>query len=67
MFGWDSSGTIIFNDVVCTNNVADGNGGCLYSTGRSSVNDGTVMHGNEAQDGGCICKSYNYRCVYVCV
>ena len=60
MLGWDSSGTIIFNDVVCTNNLADGSGGCLYNTGRSRVNNGTVMHDNEATHGGCICESYIY-------
>ena len=61
MFGWDPSGTIVFNDVLCEKNVAVGNGGCLYSTGRSSVNDGTVMHDNEANEGGCICESYSIR------
>lgn len=58
VFGWDPSGTIVFNDVSCTQNLAIGNGGCFFSKGRSSVQNGTVMHDNNAGDGGCICESY---------
>ena len=63
VFGWDPSGTIMFNDVVCTNNSADGSGGCFCSTGKSVVNDGTLMHENEAYDGGCICESDIDSCI----
>lgn len=63
VFGWDSRRTIIFNDVLCTNNLADERGGCFYGTGRSIVNNRTTMHDNEASQGGCICE----RCIYSCI
>lgn len=55
MFGRNESGTIEFNDVVCTDNVA-GDGGCFYNVGTAIVADGTIMEGNEAEAGGCICE-----------
>ena len=58
VIGWHSSGTIVFNDVSCTQNLASGSGGCFFSTGRSIFNNGAVMHDNKARDGGCICESY---------
>lgn len=56
--GWDSDGTITFNDVFCADNsAATQHGGCFYSAGSGIVNNGTVMRDNEALDGGCICES----------
>lgn len=56
VFGWDVSGTITFNDVTCSDNKAVSEGGCYYGSGLSIINDGTVMHNNEALDGGCLCE-----------
>lgn len=56
VIGWDTSGTIVFNAVACTQNTAGGYRGCFRGAGRNTVNDGTVMHDNEAAHGGCICE-----------
>lgn len=58
VFGWDTSGTITFNDVTCSDNSAESEGGCFFGAGKSIINDGTVMHHNSARDGGCLCE-YN--------
>lgn len=72
VLGWDSNGTITFNDVVCTRNTALESGGCFSGRGRGIVNDGTVMHSvvnngtvmhhNHAEYGGCICESHVWVC-----
>ena len=56
MFGWDETGAIELNDLLCTDNTAVGNGGCFYVSGGGAVNDGTVMTKNEGKYGGCICE-----------
>lgn len=63
VFGWDATGTIEFNDVVCTGSVSAANGGCLYVSGVGVVNDGTVMRGNQAKAGGCLCKLPWFVCL----
>ena len=62
VLGWDADGTIIFNDMSCSNNWATDNGGCLYSVGKAIFNDGAAVLDNEAFNGGCICKR-NAVCV----
>lgn len=57
MFGWDVGRTVELNDVVCSQNSAEENGGCFYGAGRGVVNDGTSMLGNLADQGGCVCES----------
>lgn len=57
VFGWNTTGTIEFNDFFCRNNSAAENGGCFYGAGRALVNNGTVMLDNVAKLGGCICES----------
>ncbi|CAN0292075.1 unnamed protein product, partial [Laminaria digitata] len=52
VYGWDSDGTIVFDDVFCTNNSAIEHGGCLHSSGKVIINDGTVMLNNTADRGG---------------
>ncbi|CAM9644386.1 unnamed protein product [Ectocarpus sp. 13 AM-2016] len=47
VLGWDSTGAVEFNDVVCSNNTAGGNGGCFYGSGRGILNAGTLMRSNE--------------------
>lgn len=64
IYGWDDSGTIELGDIFCNNNTATEYGGCLYTFGRGLVTDGTVMHGNLAYEGGCICELH--RCIGVC-
>ncbi|CAM9909015.1 unnamed protein product [Ectocarpus sp. 4 AP-2014] len=55
VFGWDPTGTVVFNDVVCSDNTVGGLGGCYYAAGKGIVNDGAVMRGNSAlDDGGCV-------------
>lgn len=54
VFGWDSDGGTEFNDVVCSYNSAQANGGCLNSLGAGVVGTGTAMQGNVAGTGGCI-------------
>ncbi|CAM9376759.1 unnamed protein product, partial [Laminaria digitata] len=54
VFGWDSSGKIIFDDIWCAQNSAIEYGGCFYIAGSGIVNNGTAMHDNEAAIGGCI-------------
>lgn len=56
MFGWDETGAIELNDLLCTDNTAVGNGGCFYVSGGGVVHDGTVMTKNEGKYGGCICE-----------
>lgn len=50
--GWDSRGTIVFDNVSCTGNAATFNGGCFYGLGRSIFNDGASMLDNSAVNGG---------------
>lgn len=33
VLGWESTGAVEFNDVVCSNNTAGGNGGCFCGSG----------------------------------
>lgn len=40
----------------CTDNVAAGGGGCLFSAGRASIRATTLMMRNRADNGGCICE-----------
>ncbi|CAM9194141.1 unnamed protein product [Ectocarpus fasciculatus] len=47
VLGWDPTGAVEFNDVVCSNNTAGGNGGCFFGSGRGVVNPGTLMRSNE--------------------
>lgn len=55
--GWDANGAIVFNDVVCSDNAADFEGGCFYGVGRALINDGTVMTDNSGgSGGGSICE-----------
>ncbi|CAN0155805.1 unnamed protein product, partial [Ectocarpus fasciculatus] len=54
MFGWDSGGAVELNDVVCSLNEAEENGGCLYSAGIAIANDGAMVLDNLAEAGGCI-------------
>ena len=61
VFGWDSNGTTIFQDVRCALNTASENGGCFYGSGVGVVINGTVMHDNSADNGGCICETYMCR------
>ena len=56
MFGWDPAGSVELNDMMCAQNEAGENGGCFFSAGRGIVNGGTVMRGNLAGSGGCICE-----------
>lgn len=58
--GWDTSGTIIFNDIVGTNNSAVRHGGCFHGSGKGIFNNGTVMLANYAEDGGSICEQIFY-------
>lgn len=57
VFGWDVRKTVELNDVVCSQNFAEENGGCFYGAGRGVVNTGTAMLGNLADQGGCVCES----------
>ncbi|CAM9843693.1 unnamed protein product [Scytosiphon promiscuus] len=54
IFGWDETGAIELNNVICSENMAVGNGGCFYVSGGGSVNDGVEMINNEGKFGGCI-------------
>lgn len=54
--GWDKSGTIELWDMTCNDNKAAEYGGCLDTGGRGLLTNGTVMNGNVAYLGGCICK-----------
>lgn len=56
VFGWDTLGSITFNDVNCSENLATNDGGCFFGAGSNLFNDGTVMLGNQADKGGCICE-----------
>lgn len=51
-----NSGTIEFNDVLCSQNTAGEDGGCFYSAGKGTITNGTTMQDNVAVDGGCICE-----------
>lgn len=66
MFGWDVRRTVELNDVVCSQNSAEENGGCFYGAGKGVVNDGTSMLGNLAGQGGCVCESFRVFCPPVC-
>lgn len=59
--GWDVDGTIVFNDVFCTNNSALENGGCFHGAGKTIFNDGTVMLNNQGEHGGSICKRNSFN------
>lgn len=52
--GWDKYGTVVFNDVFCTNNSAAQNGGCFHGAGKGIFNDGAVMLNNQGIHGGSI-------------
>ena len=66
VFGWDPKGTIIFKDVVCTENEAPENGGgCFYGYGTGIFNDATVMTGNVALHGGSIRECHLYLWIFV--
>eukprot|EP00752_Nemacystus_decipiens_P008151 g7290.t1 len=54
VFGWDLTRRVELNDVICTQNSAEENGGCFYGAGRGVVNSGTAMSGNLAGQGGCM-------------
>lgn len=56
VFGWDITAVVELNDVVCSQNSAEENGGCLYAAGGGTVNDGATMLGNLADQGGCVCE-----------
>lgn len=56
VYGWDIHGSITFNDVNCSENVATRWGGCFFGAGSNVFNDGTVMLANQAEKGGCICE-----------
>lgn len=59
IYGWDQSGKIELRDVTCDNNTATEFGGCFNTLGRGIVTNGTVMHGNVAYSGGCICEFHS--------
>ena len=63
VFGWCSYAAIIFNDVACTQNTAVESGGCFYGAGTGILNNGTVMNGNHAMNGGCLCECIMCRSV----
>lgn len=63
VYGWDPAGTIVFNDVFCTNNLAVEHGGCFRGSGKVIFNNGTVMLNNQGEHGGSICKRAN--CSYL--
>ncbi|CBJ30764.1 Polymorphic membrane protein [Ectocarpus siliculosus] len=55
VFGWDTAGRIEFSSgVVCSTNLADEKGGCFYTTGGGTINNGTVMRENISRSGGCL-------------
>lgn len=54
VLGWDASGTVEFNDVLCEENSATIGGGCFYGAGGGIINAGTAMLHNSAADGGSI-------------
>lgn len=61
VYGWDTSATVTFNDVNCSENVASNDGGCFYGAGSNVFNDGVVMLGNKAERGGCLCEYNMHR------
>lgn len=63
--GRHSSGTIVFNDVRCTDNSAVGNGGCFHGSGKATFKNRTVMLNNQGINGGGICE-YNSCIIGVC-
>ena len=66
VYGWDIFGTVTFNDVNCSGNVAANEGGCFYGAGSNIFNDGVVMLDNEAENGGCICECNMHRFGFLC-
>lgn len=57
VFVMKSDGQIdLAEGVNCTDNVARVGGGCLYSAGRAVIGSGTLMEGNRAENGGCLCE-----------
>lgn len=56
VLGWDTDGTITFNEVICKGNWAENDGGCYYGVGGAIFNNGTEMQGNLANNGACICE-----------
>ena len=66
MYGWDIFGTVTFNDVNCSGNVAANDGGCFYGAGSNIFNDGVFMLDNEAEKGGCICECNMHRFGFLC-
>lgn len=65
VFGWDASGTITFNDMLCTNNSAEEYGGCFHGSGKGVFNNGTVMLDNHAEHGGSICENIMYAATVI--
>lgn len=59
IYGWDPSGNIELWDITCDNNTATESGGCFNTHGRGIVTNGTVMNGNVAYAGGCICEFHS--------
>lgn len=57
MFAWDADGGVAFEQVLCLENEAEGDGGCLNGYGKVTLADGTVMQDNVAHRGGCICET----------
>lgn len=58
IFAWDEDGRVAFEgEVLCVENEANLRGGCLYGEGTITLASGTVMRGNVAERGGCICET----------
>lgn len=61
MFGWDADGGVTFEgEIRCIGNEAILRGGCLHGEGRVTLASGTVMRGNVAEFGGCLCERDYY-------
>lgn len=58
VFGFDVKGTIVLSDLICEHNWADYNGGCFYGSGRTVVDEGTVMLDNAGSNGGSVCECH---------
>lgn len=61
VYGWDTFGTVTFNHVNCSENIATKDGGCFYGAGRNIFSDGVIMLDNKAEKGGCICECNMHR------
>lgn len=56
MFGWNSAGRVDFGDVLCRDNTAAKQGGCFFVSGTALMDKDTIMRGNTAKNGGCMCE-----------